>query len=195
MVRSLLGDVGGVAKRVEDMASGRVAGVRARQDESAQGSEGGEYAPFTENSFDEFNEVSFTDGTFEVLARFFVPAQTGYVWGYSDVSHAPENQGVIFVDLQESTPAAIDGRLRLRSRNAVGKEVEDHGTWHTAELRQVDSSGDPRDRRSWVKLPERNMDVVGEDSELYLEYESQGSNTPSQSDTTIHISTTEFTPS
>lgn len=160
--------------------------------ETPSGSRGADRDMFTENRFDTWTGDSLTDGAFVELANFSVPAQTGYTWGYGEPSEGKsDNQGRIYFDPQGDTPSDTVGRLRLNSRNAVGKNRADHGTFHSSELRQTLT-----DRRTWPFLPERDMPIVSEDSVLYLEFEYDSSastdSTVDQTNSTLRMNVTEF---
>lgn len=175
------------------MVLNQLMGGVSRAVEQAQGSEGGDRDMLTENRFDTWNGDSLVDGEFVELAYFTVPAQTGYTWGFGEPREGKsDNQGRIYFDPQGDTPSDTVGRLRLESRNAVGKNIEDHGTFHSSELRQTLT-----DRLTWPFLPERSMPIVGEDSQLVLkfEYDSSAStdSTVDQSNSTLRVQVSEFT--
>lgn len=172
---------------------GGLVGNAARNFEQPQGSENGDRDVFTENRFSSWTGDNLVDGQFVEFANYRVPAQTGYVWGYGEPAPGKDqNQGRIYADFQGDTPSGVVGRLRLESSNAVGKNKEDHGTYHTSEL-----SANLSDKRTWQKLPEAPMDIVTEDSYLraFFEYDAAAStdSTLDQTNSTVRISTTEFT--
>lgn len=160
--------------------------------ETPPGSENGERDTFTEGRFTSWHGSSLVADQFSDLATFSVPAQTGYTWGYGEpTAGKKDNQGRIYADLQSSTPNQSYGRLRLYSVKSTGKQPDDHGTFHSTELNQT-----LNDRTTWPFLPERDMPIIGEDSELKLRYELDSSaSTDSdvdQTESTIRINTTSF---
>lgn len=167
--------------------------------EQAKGSENGDRDMVTENRFDSWTGGNLVDGEFVELAYFTVPAQTGYTWGYGEPAEGKsDNQGRIYFDAlstDENADGSADdvvGRIRLESRNAVGKNKEDHGTFHTSELEQTLT-----DRRTWPFLPEANMPIIGEDSQLVMQFEYDSSASVGtkvdQTNSTFRASVTEFT--
>lgn len=171
-------------------ALGNVAGGTS---EAARGSEAGDQDMMTENRFTTWDGSNLKDGRFVDVGSFVVPAQTGYTWGFGEpVEGKSDNQGRHYFDPQGATPSEVVGRIRYRSRNAVGKAIEDHGTFHTSQLRQTLS-----DRRTWPFFPERSMDIVGEDSEIYIQFEydqaASSDSTLSQANSTFRAAVTEFT--
>jgi len=160
--------------------------------ERPQGSEAGDRDTFTENRFTSWHGGSLVGDQFSDLAVFSVPAQTGYSWGYGEPAPGKlENQGRLYADLQSATPNQSFGRVRLYSRKSTGKRPDGHGTFHSTELNQTLG-----DRTTWPFLPERDMPVVSEDSELIVRYEldtaSSIDSDVSQSGSTIRINVTEF---
>lgn len=168
-------------------------GMQGITPENSQQSRNGDRDTFTENRMTSWTGDSLVNAAFTELFSFQVPAQTGYTWGYGEPAPGKaDNQGRIYFDAQGDTPENTEGRLRLNSRNAVGKNREDHGTFHTTELRQTLG-----DRTTWVYLPERSMNLVGEDSYLYGEFEydadASSDTTVDKAQSTLRINTTEFT--
>lgn len=173
-----------------DNLTGGMSGITS---ENSEQSRNGDRDTFTENRMNAWTGDNLVDGSFVELFNYQVPAQTGYTWGYGEpVPGKADNQGRIYFDAQGDTPENVEGRVRLNSRNAVGKNREDHGTFHTTELRQTLG-----DRTTWVLLPERSMPLVGEDSYLYgeFEYDSNASVDSSidSDNSTMRINATEFT--
>lgn len=178
-------------RQIQDMLSGLGVGG-GRANEQATGSERGDHDTFTENRFSTFRGSNLVNGEFTELGVFVVPAQTGYVWGFGEPkSGKSDNQGRWYADPADGSGNTV-GRIRLRSRNAVDKGIEDHGTRHTSELRQTLT-----DRRTWPFLPEANMPIVGEDSKMYVEFEYDSAASTGSSittaDSTFRIAVTEFT--
>jgi len=173
-------------------AVNQATGSQGQALEQAPGSEGGERDTFTENRMLAWIGDNLQDGQFTELFRYVVPAQTGYTWGYGEPAPGKsDNQGRIYFDAQGATPSDTEGRLRLNSRKSTGKGRDDHGTFHTTELRQTLG-----DRTTWVFFPERDMPIVGEDSILYGEFEydaaASADSTVNQSNSTLRINVTEF---
>lgn len=107
--------------------------------------------------------VDVTAGGFTKVAQFTVPAQERYRWGYGAAKN-PENQGYIYVDLQDGTPNPIDGSIRIQQRDAQEREVRTVEELEIAQLRASKS-----DRSQMIPLPEQiQQPKVGRDSKLAL---------------------------
>lgn len=123
--------------------------------------------------------VSATSGDFTKVAQFTVPAQERYRWGYGAAKN-PENQGYIYVDLQDDAAAAINGSIRIQQRDAQEREVRTVEELEIAQLRASKS-----DRSQMIPLPEQvQQPKVGRDSKLALAVDPD-------SDTTVDWSNSE----
>lgn len=179
----------GLRDTVAGLAQNRSGRLGQRRNELAEGSEEGHRDAFTENTWSQtFSNME--DGTFVRVAEYEQIAQTGHVYGYGSVRNDPENQGdfVLTNWVDETDGNDIEGYFRLKSENARGRNVEDHGTFHSRKL-----------RNGGVKLPEVDMDMVLQDSFLYLEFEldesasdADGTNDIDWDEAQLTIDMTEF---
>lgn len=116
--------------------------------------------------------IDVTEGDFTKVAQFTVPAQERYRWGYGAAEN-PENQGYIYVDLQNSTPNEIDGSIRIQQRDAQEREVRTVEELEIAQLRASKS-----DRSQMIPLPEQvQQPKVGRDSKLALSVDPDADDT------------------
>lgn len=161
--------------------------------EQAPGSENGERTTFTENTFHQWTGGSLTDGNYVELARYQVPAQTGYTWGFGEPAPGKsDNQGRIYFEAQgTATDPTVVGKLRLNSMKSTGKGRDDHGAFHTSETNQ-----NLQDRTTWPFLPERDMPIVGQDSIMYMEFKydaaASADSVVDQGASTLRLNLTEF---
>lgn len=124
---------------------------------------------FTESGTETF-DVGPDD--FTKIGEFVVPAQEQYRWGYGSAEY-DTNQGYIYVDLQNSTPAAIQGSLRIQQRDAQSRNII---TVEELDLEPLRAS--KSDRTQMVPLPEQtSQPKVGRDSRLTLAASSEASDT------------------
>ncbi len=61
----------------------------------------------------------YTAGNYDIIAKFQIPAQQAYTWGYGS-SIQPDNQGYLYVSLKDTatTPAQVDGKIRFATSDA-----------------------------------------------------------------------------
>lgn len=128
--------------------------------------------------------------TWNRIGEFIVPAQEQYRWGYGRAKN-PENQGYMYVLLQNTTPSEVTGSFRIAQTNAqeTNKLVvyeDDSETLH----------GSKSDRTQQKPLPEQvNKPKVGRDSKLILEFypDSDGSVTVDSENSEIILPVTTYT--
>lgn len=165
-------------------ASSEVADVLGKPTESAN-----------RNSFSrEFNVGDFdsfggdvTDGKFVEIARFRVPANTEYSWGYGKANN-PENQGYLYVDLQNGTPAAVDGTIRFVIESSTGRRTEVVQDFDTERL---DAS--KTDRGMMVPFPEQvGSAVASEDAYMTLRMDPNANDTVNAANSDVIIPATEY---
>jgi len=156
---------------------------------SASGSAPAFSRDFTTDSFDSFGGSVDTDQFYEV-ARFQVPASTEYAWGYGRAKN-PENQGYLYVDLQDGTPNPVEGTLRLMQESATGRQTLVVSDFDTSTL-----DGSRTDRTQRIPLPEQvNNPKVSKDSYLVVELQtnaSTGSKNVSESNSDVVFPVTEY---
>jgi hypothetical protein len=127
---------------------------------------------FNTGDFDSFGGDT-QSGKFIEVGRFKVPASTEYAWGYGSADN-PENQGYLYVDLQDGSSNQIEGTIQLVQESATGRQKVVVAEYDTNRL---DSS--KSDRTNMVPLPEQvDKPKVGQDSYLVLYFDgSSGGNT------------------
>lgn len=141
---------------------------------------------FGTGDFDEFGG-DVTGGQFNEIARFRVPADTEYSFGYGKAS-APENQGYIYVDLNNTTPAEVEGTLRLAVESSTGRRSEVVQDLSTDRLDATKT-----DRTSMVALPEQvGAALASEDAYLVMRLNPNADDTVSAADSDVIIPVTEY---
>lgn len=124
--------------------------------------------------------TTLSDGEFTKTGDFVVPAQERYRWGFGAAKHEA-NQGYLYVDLQTSSPSAIDGLLRVQQRDAQEREIV---TVYEERTNVLD--GSQTDRTQQQAFPEqRDYPKVGRDSKLNLSMDPDSDDSVSQSDSTV----------
>lgn len=141
---------------------------------------------FNVGNFDSFGG-DVTDGKYTEIARFTVPASTEYAWGYGSAAN-PRNQGYLYVDLQNSTPSAVEGSIRFKQETPTGRGSEVVADFDTERL---DAS--KTNNEQMVPFPEQvSHDKVSKDSHLVVEMDPDANDTISSSDSDIIIPVTEY---
>lgn len=141
---------------------------------------------FSTGDFDSFGG-DVTAGQYNEIGRFRIPSDTEYSWGFGKAS-APENQGYIYVDLQDTTPAEIEGTLRLAVESSTGRRTE---VVQDLATERLDAS--KTDRTSMVALPEQvGAALASEDAFLTLRFNPNADGTVSEADSDIIIPVTEY---
>lgn len=141
---------------------------------------------FNVNNFDDFGG-DVTAGKYTEIGRFRVPSSTEYAFGYGRAAN-PENQGYLYVDLQNKTPAAVEGTIRLELQSATGRTSTVIADFDTEKL---DAS--KTDRTQQVPLPEQVSDpLASEDSFLVLKFDPNTDDTVSAADSEVIIPVTEY---
>lgn len=99
------------------------------------------------------------------LAEFTVPAQERYRWGYGRAIN-PENQGHMYVYLQDGSSNEVIGSLRIGQTNA-----QETTKLVVYENESDTMHGSKSDRTQQQPLPEQvDKPKVGRDSKLILEF-------------------------
>jgi len=141
---------------------------------------------FNVSDFDTFGG-DVTDGKYVEIARFQVPADTEYSWGYGKAS-APENQGYLYIDLQNGTPTAVDGSIRFKVESSTGRKTEVVADFDTEKL---DASKTTRDQM--VPLPEQvGSALATQDAYLVVEMDPSAVDTVDSSNSEVIIPVTEY---
>lgn len=125
---------------------------------------------FQVGNFDSFGG-DLTAGKYIELARFQVPADTEYSWGYGR-SSAPENQGYLYVDLQSATPNPVDGQIRFTVESSTGRKQE---VVKDIDTERLDAS--KTNRENMVPLPEQVSHALAtQDAYLVVEIDASSGN-------------------
>lgn len=186
MARNNILGGGNPVSQLAEQAQNRISGMGGRNEEQATGSEPGEIDWFEVSTFTATGNNLVQNEEVRVF-EYTVPAQTGYVWGFGEPQPGKsDNQGAIYADGQDSGTNDLSGWWRLRSENAVGKDVDDHGRFSTGRLSAPGAS----DPDNWLNLPERNMPVVAEDSKVYVTFEADNTSNAGNS---VDTANTQFT--
>lgn len=116
-------------------------------------------------------DQTVTAGTFGTVGTFTVSAQQFATVGVGTLNNEPENQGKIFIDLEDTGGTDLDGVVRLLLANA-----QETGTITVLEERTERLSENNTNQTLWIHMPEYPV-KVGEDSKIILQFKSDGSGT------------------
>ncbi len=139
---------------------------------------------FNIDNFDSFGG-SVTSGKYVEIARFRVPADTEYRWGYGAAAN-PTNQGYIYVDLQDGTDQ-VDGTIRFKIESATGRQSEVIADKDTQKL---DASKTDRDQQ--IPLPEQSGVTATQDAFLVVEVNANSDTNVQSGSSEVILPVTEF---
>lgn len=138
------------------------------------------------DDFDSFGG-DVTAGKFTEVARFQVPSDTEYSWGYGAANN-PENQGYLYVDLQNGTPAAVEGTLRFTVESSTGRRTE---VVKDVDTERLDAS--KTDRTQMVPFPEQVSSALAKaDGYLVIQLNPTANDTVSEANSEVIIPATEY---
>lgn len=141
---------------------------------------------FNVSDFDSFGG-DVTAGKFTEIARFKVPADTEYAWGYGRAKHAT-NQGYLYVDLSNSSPAEVEGTIRFTVESSTGRNTEVVADYDTSRL---DAS--KTNKEQMVPFPEQVSSALAtQDAYLVIKFDPNNDETVSSSDSEVIIPATEY---
>lgn len=141
---------------------------------------------FNIGNFDSFGG-DVTAGKFTEIGRFEVPSSTEYSWGYGRASN-PENQGYLYVDLQNGTPAAVEGTIRFTLQSATGRQEIVVADFDTEKL---DAS--KTDRQQQVPFPEQvGTPKASEDSFIVVKFDPASNDTVDETESEVILPVTEY---
>lgn len=141
---------------------------------------------FNTGDFDSFGG-DVQDGKYVQVAEFKVPASTRYAWGYGSASN-PDNQGYLYVDLQNSTPSEVEGTIQFAQESPTGRQKVVVAEFDTTRLDASKS-----DRKLMVPFPEQvDKPKVGQDSYLRVYMDANANDTISEGDSEVIIPVTEY---
>lgn len=142
---------------------------------------------FNQSDFDDDWGEDVTADAWTRLSEFTVPASTRYAWGYGSAKN-PENQGYIYVLIQNGTPEEVTGTLRLAQESPTGRK--------TLVVADFDSStlhGSKSDRTQRIPLPEQvDKPQVSKDSKLVVEFNANSTDTIDPANTEVILPVTEY---
>lgn len=104
-------------------------------------------------------------GAYTPILTMTVPAGVKYAWG-SGAAAAPENQGYIYVFLQDGNGNELVGRLRVKQESQTGRNQR-----VVADLDSEALHGSKNDRTQQQPFPEQEqVPFVGRDSHMVVEF-------------------------
>lgn len=128
--------------------------------------------------------VNTIAGQFVTLGKLKIEAGELLTIGYGQKSGQDNAVGRIYMDLQNSTPAAVNGTVRLSIYSPQNRPLTILGEWRSETLRFG-----ANDRAMQVPLPE-NMNWLSEDKQLVLEFEADANGVVDKSKSNILMDTT-----
>jgi hypothetical protein len=140
---------------------------------------------FNVSNFDSFGG-DVTSGKYVEIARFQIPADTEYRFGYGAAKN-PRNQGDLYVDLQNSTPAEVEGTIRFKIESATGRRSKVIADFDTSTLDASKTNSDQQE-----PLPEQVGTTATQDAYLVVELDPNSNDTVSASDSEVIIPVTEY---
>lgn len=141
---------------------------------------------FNTGDFDSFGG-SVLAGEYTTIARYDVPASTQISWGYGKASN-PENQGYLYVDLQNGTPAAVEGTVRLAQESPTGRR-----TLVVADYDSTTLDASKSDRTQRVPLPEQvDKPLVTQDSRIVVQLKPGADDTVDAGNSDVIFPVTEY---
>lgn len=174
----------GLLGNITQTAKSEASEVLGKSEESAERTSFNK--DFNTDDFDSFGG-DVQSGKWVEIGRFTVPASTEYSWGYGSAAN-PENQGYLYVDLQNGTPNAVEGTIRFLQRSATGRNSEVIADFDTTRLDASKS-----DKALMVPFPEQvNHDLVTQDSHLTVELNANSSDTVDAGQSEVIIPVTEY---
>lgn len=156
------------------------------------GSESGDHFTLEKDDFDR-TESALTEGEFEDVAEYVVPAQTMYDVGYGSSQHEA-TVGRWYASFDDGNGNTVSGIVRVETRNARDKNVD-------TEISGVSTSrldSDPSDYRTQYAVPQvTDTPPVGEDSKVVIKFKLKSGSTGTSIDwsadaTDFELDLTEF---
>lgn len=141
---------------------------------------------FQTGSFDSFGG-DVTSGKMTEIARFQVPSDTKYSWGYGSADK-PENQGYLYVDLRDGSSNAVDGVIQLVVESSTTRETE---VVKEIDTERLDAS--KTDRQQQVALPEQISNALAtEDAYLVVNLDPSADDTVDETNSEVILPVTEY---
>lgn len=141
---------------------------------------------FNVSDFDSFGG-DVTAGKWTEMGRFRIPSDTEYSWGFGTAKN-PSNQGYLYVDLQNGTPAAVEGQIRFVVESSTGRRTEVVADYDTEKLDASKSN-----REQMVPLPEQvGSSLASEDAYLVVKMNPDADDTINAANSDVIIPVTEY---
>lgn len=173
-----------VLNRLRSGAKETLGDVTGQSEEAAQRSAFSR--DFNVSDFDSFGG-DVTAGKFTEIARYKVPADTEYSWGYGRAANA-QNQGYIYIDLQNGTPDPVEGTIRLKVESSTGRRQE---VVKDLDTEKLDAS--KTNREQMVPLPEQVSSALAtQDAHLVVSMDPSSNDTVDSSNSEVIIPVTEY---
>lgn len=138
------------------------------------------------SDFDSFGG-DVTSGKFTEIGRYKVDADTEYSFGYGSAEN-PDNQGHIYVDLQNGTPSAVEGTIRFVVESSTGRKTHVVADFDTERL---DAS--KTNKEQMVPFPEQvSAPLATQDAYLVVKFDPSANDTISSANSDVIIPATEY---
>lgn len=143
---------------------------------------------FKNSNFDNGVEGDVVDTDFRTIASYEVPAGTEIRFGSGSAKNEA-NQGYLYVFIKDSTPAEIEGTLRLAYATTTGR-----GTVVVQDFNAENLHGSKSDRALKVPLPEQvDKRKIEENERLLVQFQTDsGTATVDNTETEVDIPVTEY---
>jgi hypothetical protein len=130
--------------------------------------------------------TSVTAGTYTRVFEKQVPAQQYLAWGTGAIQGGVDNRGILFIDIKDSTPSTIAGKVRLSvsDANYLNEKVIMEERTERLNATQTD--------RTLAQFLAENQIKVGEDSRLIISFKPDTTSTISVSNTTLTTPVTTY---
>lgn len=127
------------------------------------------------------------DGNFHEIGRYQVPEGIGV--GLGSGVHAAQDTatGRVYMNLQNATPANIDGVIRIEVHNPQDRSQFVAFEQRTDQLRTSES-----DRRQQIPFPTLQQSLIGPYWYFVMYFKADAASTPAAADTVLLMSATEF---
>ncbi len=127
------------------------------------------------------------DGNFHEIGRYQVPEGVGVALGWGQHSAQDTATGRIYLNLQNATPANIDGVIRIEVHNP-----QDRSQFVAFEMRTDQLRTSASDRRQQVPFPAMSQTLIPPYWYFVMYFKADVAATPSAANTTMLMSAAEF---
>jgi len=140
---------------------------------------------FNVGNYDSFGG-DVTAGKFVEIARFQVPADTEYRWGYGAAKN-PRNQGDLYTDLKDGGGSEVEGTIRFKIESATGRRTEVVADYDTETLDASKTNSEKQE-----PFPEQVGVTATQDSFLVVELDPQSNGNVDASNSEVIHPITEY---